>query len=460
MNSEKAGDFKDIGLHVPDILVPRHDIDLSRWAVVACDQYTSQPEYWKEVKDLAGDAPSSLDLIYPEIYLENADKQTRIQEISRHMEEYLERGLLVSQGPGFVLLDRSTAHTESRKGLIVALDLEQYAFKKGSKTLIRATEGTVMDRLPPRIQIRSSAILEMPHIMVLIDDPAKTVIEPLFDLALEKIYDFELMMNGGHVRGYRIDKEADIADIADHLGRLADPETFNRKYNVQDKPVLLYAMGDGNHSLATARVIWEEMKKNAEDPQAVMSHPARYALVELVNIHDPGLEFEPINRVLFQVEQADLLEQMSGFYHAQGSGFSSTTWTTREQMLKGYEESRGVLDTHCIPFVAGDHYGIIRITEPVLNLEVATVQAFLDEFLAKRPDSSIDYIHGEEIVTQLGSIDGNMGFYLPAISKHDLFKTIIMDGALPRKTFSMGQAEEKRFYMEGRVIDSSAAAHG
>jgi hypothetical protein len=438
-----------IALHVPEILLPKKGTDLTKWAIVACDQYTSQPQYWEKVKELVGDNPSTLKLIIPEAYLEELDQVQAANTIRAQMEEYLDNGTLVPGKQGFILVDRKTSHAPSRKGLIVALDLEHYDYSADSKSLIRATEGTVIDRLPPRITIRREALLEIPHIMVLIDDPDATVIEPLFKKDLKKIYDVELMMNSGHVTGYMVDDENTIGEIAENIARLADPELFGRKYQVLSGDVLLYAMGDGNHSLATAKSVWELMKKEADDIEAIMHHPARYSLVELVNLHDPGLEFEPIHRVVFNISADDLLEKMKVYYQNQGASFSYSTFGSLHEM-KMFPDR--IDDMHQVSFVSENTCGTLLVENPKMNLEAGTLQTFLDEYTGKNPQAKIDYIHGDDIVTELGTQPGNMGFYLPAISKHDLFRTIILDGALPRKTFSMGNADEKRFYMECRKI--------
>jgi hypothetical protein len=443
--------FKEIGLHVPEILLPKNGSDMMKWSVVACDQYTSQPKYWKKAKDLVENAPSTLSLILPEVYLETPREKELVSEINRNMKKYLDENILVKQKPGFVLVDRKTSIAPSRKGLVVALDLEQYNFREGSETLVRATEGTIVDRLPPRIQVRKDAPVELSHIMVLIDDPDKTVIEPLLDMDLEKIYDFELMMESGHIKGYQVDNENIINSIAEKLAKLADPDTFNRKYNVNNQAVLLYAMGDGNHSFATAKAIWEELKKNAESTEKIMSHPARYALVELVNLHDDGLEFEPIHRVLFNIDTEDLFNAMRDFYTGQGSELSIRTFSSE---LEAETEAKKARENnfHAVSFVTNKTAGVLVIKDPKLTLEVATLQSFLDSYLVDKPNAKIDYIHGKEVVSELGSKPGNIGFFLEPMSKQDLFKTIILDGALPQKTFSMGEADEKRFYLECRKI--------
>jgi len=442
-------DLAKLALEVPTILLPSKGIDLTRWTVIACDQYTSEPEYWEAVDQLVGEQPSTLRLTFPEVYLEEGDDAPRIAAINQAMDDYLARGVLAEQAPGFLLVDRQTAHAPSRKGLVVALDLEHYDYRPGSKTLIRATEGTIVDRLPPRIRVREKAALELPHIMVLIDDPEKTVIEPLFTAGCAPAYDFELMQNGGHLRGWQVSAPQLIAQVGAALARLAEVERFQQRYAVDDQEVMLYAMGDGNHSFATAKAIWEKIKAEATDPASVMAHPARYALVELVNLHDPGLEFEAIHRVLFDVDGDDLLA-VARAYYAQVETPVAIEWVKDQKEASAVAGSAG--SAHAIPFVSAGRHGVLRVAQPALTLEVATLQNFLDDYLQSHPSVRIDYIHGDDAVTRLGGRSRAMGFYLPAISKHDLFRTIVRDGALPRKTFSMGEADEKRFYLEARRI--------
>jgi len=439
--------FPNIALHVPTILFPKPDIDLEAWAVIACDQYTSQPDYWNKVEDTVGSEPSTLRLIFPEIYLEGPDAPERIENINKTMRAYLAEGILQPQQPGFVLVDRKTSHAASRKGLVVALDLEQYDYSADSKTLIRATEGTIVERLPPRIKVRENAEIELPHIMVLIDDPGKTVIEPLFNRPLNKLYDFELMLDGGHIQGYLIDDPGLIQTIAEALAKLAGLDLDAAANPEQD--VLLYAMGDGNHSFATAKAIWEKLKAEAVDKTAIMEHPARYALVELVNLHDEGLEFEAIHRVLFKSSLESVLQGLETFCQQNGMGFS---YQTSANLEEAKALAKSVDSAHAIPCTAQGRYGVVFIENPKLTLEVASLQAFLDGFLKENASAELDYIHGEDAVLELSGKLGAVGFLLPAISKFNFFKSIAQDGALPRKTFSMGEADEKRFYLECRKI--------
>lgn len=441
----------NIGLHIPEILLPNKSTDLTKWAVVACDQYTSQMDYWNDVKKLVDTAPSSLNVIFPEVYLEDDDGDQRIENINNAMQQYLNDGVLeVMPNKGFVLVDRKTSQVPSRKGLVVAIDLEQYDFNKGSQTLIRATEGTIVDRLPPRVKVRQDAAIELPHIMVLIDDPDRTVIEPLFDQNPTEIYNFELMMDSGQIKGYAIDAPEAIEQVANALENLINPEVFKKKYNITDdnhNSPLLYAMGDGNHSLATAKAIWEKLKEDAGDDLSIMSNKARYALVELVNIHDEGLEFEPIHRLIFDVNPEQLLNDMQA--HFKGDCTIHRCDNEADMNTRAMAAERE--GTHIIPFTDSLSYGYIQIDNPPFTLELATLESFLNDYLEK-VGGKVDFIHGVEVMNELGVKEGNMGFFFSSISKNTLFKTIIFDGVLPRKTFSMGEADEKRFYLEARKI--------
>lgn len=443
-----------LGVAIPEILLPEKAVDLSKWSVVACDQYTSQPEYWEKVEKIVGNEPSTLKITFPEVYLETPGTQERIQKINETMKEYLSEHILNPQKDGFIFIDRKTSHSPSRKGLIIAVDLEEYDYNKGSQTLIRATEGTVIERLPPRVKIRENASIELPHIMLLIDDPDKTVIEPVAKITekLDKLYDFELMMDGGHIKGYKVDDEGILSDIASALSKLAQPSVFKEKYNVGDeKGVLLFAVGDGNHSLASAKAFWEKIKKELPESERV-EHPARYALVELVNVHDDGLKFEPIHRVVFNINADQMLNQMIQYYNVGNTKAYTKTFDCETSLNKELESLRMNKNLHVIPFITEDYCGMVVVENPKFNLEVGTLQCFLDEFVKTHSSIKIDYIHGDEVVKTLGSKKGNIGFFLPAMDKCDLFKTVVLDGALPRKTFSMGEAEEKRFYLECRKI--------
>ncbi|MBW6471513.1 MAG: DUF1015 domain-containing protein [Anaerolineaceae bacterium] len=434
--------YENLGFQIPEILLPVDHIDFQKWAIIACDQYTSQPEYWKEVENIVGSSPSTLNMILPEVYLDTDEEINRIELTKNTMDEYLEKGIFRSF-EGLILVERLIGD-KTRFGLMLALDLEKYDFQKGSQTLIRATEGTIIERLPPRIRIREGAKLEFPHILVLIDDPEKTVIEPLVEkrLQFDKLYDFELMKNSGHLIGYGINQEDYLYSIQNAMAILSNPDRFKKHYNVGDDfGVLLFAMGDGNHSLATAKSIWESVKSKVG-----MDHPSRYALVEIENIHDAGLDFEPIHRVLFNIND-NILEKMRDFWK---SDFDITEYKNQHEMISVVDNQSG--KSHKFGFIFRSSYFVVDIKHPSTNLPVGTLQNFLDNFLQNGGAEKIDYVHGGEVTCRLGTKPGNCGFYLPAMEKNQLFKTVILDGALPRKTFSMGEAYEKRFYMEGRRI--------
>lgn len=444
--------FADIGLQIPDLLLPAENIDTGKWAVVACDQFTSEPEYWAALADYVGDAPSTLKMILPEVYLEEGDTQERIEATQAVMTAYQKEGVF-NPFEGFVLVERKLTDPKnqnqkvSRYGLMVALDLEKYDFSKGSQSLIRATEGTIIDRLPPRMKIRRGAPVELPHILVLLDDPEETVIEPLVEKAasFELAYDTELFGNGGHLKGYKITDQASQSNIVGALRKLAVPETFAKKYGLEtDKfGTLLYAMGDGNHSLATAKAIWEEIKA-----EVGMNHPARYALVELENIHCPALVFEPIHRFLEGVT-ADFFTDF-----AKVEKFNTTELTSMDA-LKTYVDETQTDGTQRFGVISPNGYKGVSVTSPSKNLPVGTLQSFLDQWNQEGGYKTIDYVHGTDVIEKLAKEPGNMGFYLPAMEKSDLFKTVILDGSLPRKTFSMGEAHEKRYYLECRKITTS-----
>jgi hypothetical protein len=434
--------ISDIGIQIPQVYLPKAGTDLSKWAVIACDQFTSEPEYWRDVEKIVGDAPSTLNLTFPEVHLEKPGGETRIKNIQATMRKYMDEGILQPRD-GLIYVERTVAG-KTRKGVVLCLDLECYDYTKGSTSLIRATEGTIVDRLPPRIKIRQGAIMELPHILVLIDDPNFTVIEPLSKVKskFEKLYDFELMLNSGHLTGYAVNAESETK-VVEALRGLANPKTFAAKYGIgKDQPVLLFAMGDGNHSLATAKAIWEKVK-----PQVGMDHPSRYALVEIENVHDKGLEFEPIHRVLFNIKK-DLFAALEKTF---GTNLKFISVASADKMVTRVDSAEG--EKQVIGLVGGGkQFGVIEIAHPSSNLPVGTIQSFLDVFIKNGGAEKIDFVHGRDVVERLALQPGNAGFYLPGMHKSDLFKTVILDGALPRKTFSMGEAREKRFYMEARKI--------
>ncbi len=435
--------IQDIGIQIPDILLPGAGVDLHKWAVIAVDQFTSEPEYWEQVEAIVGDAPSTFRITLPEIFLEQPGEEERIESIQQTMRQYLDAGILEPR-EGLVYVER-TAAGKTRKGLVMCLDLEQYDYSRGSTSLIRATEGTIIERLPPRIKIRTGAPLELPHILVLIDDPDKTVIEPVGAASnhLSKLYDFDLMLGSGHLTGYAVDDPDLETGVIAALRSLAQPGAFTARYDLDaDTPVLLFAMGDGNHSLATAKAIWEQMK-----PTVGMDHPARYALIELENVHDEGLEFEPIHRVLFGLK-TDIYGALESEF---GVDYTYAPVESAEKMIQAVHA--GDPDRQLVGFIGGGRgFGVAAISNPGTNLAVGTIQNFLDPFLENGHAERIDYVHGADVTVRLGQEPGNVGVYVPGMEKGDLFKTVILDGALPRKTFSMGEAIEKRFYVEARKI--------
>lgn len=409
-----------------NILIPKN-VDMHKWSVVACDQYTSEPKYWEEVESIVKDAPSTLRITLPEIYLNDENVSERIKKINLTMEDYLKEDIFTELNDSMIYLERTQNDGKVREGLMGIVDLEDYSYEKGSQTLIRATEKTVIERIPPRMKVRENASLELPHIMILIDDEKKNIIESLKNKVNEEdvVYDFDLMQNGGHIKGYKLSNDA-INEVISSLEALTDKSYFEKKYNVSDKGVLLFAMGDGNHSLATAKACYEKLKETEGDK--ALESPARYALVELVNLHSSALEFEAIHRVVFDTDVNDLLENLYKYYDINENG--------NGQKFK---------------IVTSNEIKDLYITNPKSNIAVGSIQMFLDEYLSNHK-GSIDYIHGEDVTKKLGSKDGNIGIIFDAMAKEDLFKTVILDGALPRKTFSMGHSYDKRFYLEARKI--------
>ena len=433
--------FSSIGLQSPTILLPNPKVNLTRWAVVACDQFTSQPDYWKSVEELVEDAPSTYHMILPEAYLGTTKEEKHASKVFSTMQAYLQKDIF-READGFVLVER-IFENNTRRGLLAALDLESYDYQRDSKSLTRATEGTIIDRLPPRIAIRENAALEIPHIMVLIDDPHMTVIEPIAEKMQEShsLYDFDLMQGGGHIKGTLVNSEFN-QKIVNALEELKSPQTQKKKYQTAlDTPPLLYAMGDGNHSLATAKAIWEKNKMHLPE-----NHPSRFALVELVNLHDPSIEFEAIHR-LVKHRGIDLLRSCDSFFNSQ---ISVSQCTDYQEMTDRIETSQDSI----IPFglFFNDRYYFIKVTKPLHTLAVGNVQLWLDHILQEEQIEAIDYIHGNDTINALGRQNGYAGIYLPAMPKNALFKSVIKDGPLPRKTFSMGEAHQKRYYLECRKI--------
>ena len=410
-----------------NILLPKNT-DMTKWSVVACDQYTSEPEYWNDVEKIVGDAPSTLKLTLPEIYLEDENVSERIAKINSNMKALLDEDFFNEYKDSMIYLERTQSDGKIREGLIGVVDLEAYSYEKGAETPIRATEKTVIERIPPRVKIRENAPLELPHIMILIDDDKKQIIENLKNKVSEDdiVYDFDLMKNGGHVKGYLLNEET-MDEVDKGLKELADKEVFAKKYDVNNKEVLLFAMGDGNHSLATAKACYEKLKETMSEEE-YLNNPARYALVELVNLHSPALEFKAINRVIFNTNSEKLLNSLKEYYQINKDGNGQK-----------------------IEVITNDVDEKWYIENPKSNIAVGSIQIFLDEYL-KNNEGKIDYIHGEETTKNLAKQSGNVGFIFEAMPKNELFKTVILDGSLPRKTFSMGHSYDKRYYLESRKI--------
>ncbi len=412
-----------------DILLPK-DIDYEKWAVIACDQFTAEPEYWAETERITEGAVSALDLILPEVYLGSPDADERIEKIHRNMFAYLDMNVFEEYKDALIYVERTQTDGVIRAGLVGAIDLEQYDYRKGSTSQVRATEATVVERIPPRIKVREKAPIELPHIMILIDDVQKKIIEPLAGKkdSFKKLYGFDLMQGGGHIDGWLVDRET-MYDVFDGLDALADKKAFNERYGLDGEEPLVYAMGDGNHSLATAKEFYERLK--AKDPYVKLGGcPARYALAEIVNLHSPALEFEAIHRIITGIDEQRLIADM----------------VSALALTEGRTEG-----AQCFTLVNGDVKTDYTIGAPSSKLTVGSVQNFLDKWCAEN-GGAIDYIHGMDVVTRLAAESGAVGIILPDMGKEELFPTVIADGALPRKTFSMGHARDKRYYIEARKI--------
>lgn len=404
---------------IPDILLPKDGTDFKKWAVIACDQYTSEPEYWEACDRYVADAPSALRIVLPEVKL-GIETEEQIAEdlkdIASNIDRYISEGVWADPVEGFIITDRSTSLHPSRRGIMLAVDLETYEFKPGNKALIRATEGTVLSRIPPRVKIRANAKVELPHIMLLYDDPEDKVITNALNDNPDIIYDTDLMQGSGHITGRLIKSGSATAEriIKDLSSLLSDDG-------------LLFAVGDGNHSLASAKAHWENVKAGLNEEQR-KTHPARFALAEAVNIHDKGLDFEPIHRVIFDITKEEFMSKAEEFFKDNGMSVQEAEGQSFTVVSEGSEDT------------------VITLSNPPHTLAVGSVQMMIDKL-----GLNCDYIHGEDSVRKLAS--GNaVGILVPGISKDTFFETIETEGVFPRKTFSMGEAFEKRFYLEARKI--------
>ncbi len=409
--------FEHLGIAPADILLP--NCNLAKWSVIACDQYTAQADYWRRVDRIVGDAPSSLRLILPEAHLQEEDIEQDIQKIHETMEAYLDQELFYTCRDAVIYVEREVSGGRKRRGLVCKIDLEEYDYRSGSRALVRATEKTVLERIPPRMKIRQGAPLELPHGMVLLDDTARSVFAPIAERKddMEKLYGFTLMEGGGRIDGWRLDDAA--------LARLAQDLRYLRTCTE-----LLFAVGDGNHSLAAAKAIYEQDK--ARTPAGEWEKlPSRWALVEVVSLNDPGVTFLPIHRIVFGVDPMELLEEFGAYYPSALPG----------------ETAGG----HAIRWRYREGSGSFTVTTPQWALAVETLQVFLDDYI-KRRGGSVDYIHDLSAVEEMSRQTRTVGFILPEFRRESLFPYVKARGALPRKTFSIGRSRDKRYYLEARAI--------
>jgi hypothetical protein len=436
------------GLHIPEILIPRRGVET--WAVIACDQFTQDRAYWERAAKTAGNAPSTLNLIFPEIYLEDEGREARIQAIHRAMSACLGEGVFAPPRRGCVYLERNTPRHAGRRGLVIALDLEQYDWAPASRPLIRTTEGTVAERLPPRMEVRRGAALESPHIIILIDDETDEILPALGDRAKRAApaYQSPLMLGGGDISGWFLDDEADWALLAQGLEALAQRAPGRYETGAPGGAPFLFAVGDGNHSLAAAKEIWEEYKKTRAGEPGLMNHPCRYALVEMENLYDPAIQFEPIHRALFHLGLDDVLARLAAL-----PGFSSRPAEDRAALSRLVSDP-GAVKTR-LGLVSGGR--LVLVETAAQGLATVALQPLLDDLVQNGGGGgapSIDYIHGEDEIFRLASNPAApaVGVLLPPVKKSGLFETVARSGPLPRKSFSMGEAVEKRYYLECRKL--------
>ena len=434
--------IEDFGLSVPEILLPKN-IDVSSWSVIACDQYTQDLDYWKKAEKSAAGKPSTLNLILPEVYLNSPDKPERIEKNRKTMKEYLEGDVFSAPRKSMIYIERKTEFGRTRKGLIAQIDLETYEWKPFSKANIRATEATIVERIPPRMEIRRGAPLELPHIMLLVDDKDDLLVGGTGNNVKTKapLYDGQLMCKGGSITGWAVESDEEIAGVTKAVEKIAD------KNRAADGSIFLFAVGDGNHSLATAKAVWDEYKEKT----GVTDSPVRYALVEIVNIYDKGLTFEPIHRVIFNADVEDLIKQLAEKLEGTVSEVSGTK--ELEAAVKSSWADFGFAYRES----GKGKQKYVLLKTGIKELAVARLQPEIDAFLKNSAKANgvapeIDYIHGSEEVLKLGERENSVGILLPPIAKDSFFETINGRGPLPRKSFSMGEADEKRFYLECRRL--------
>ena len=449
--------IEDFGIRVPEILLPKN-IDVKSWSVIACDQYTQDLDYWKKAEAAAAGKPSTLNLILPEVYLISPDKPARIEKIRKTMKSYIAEGA-GSQNSVFdterncmVYIERKTAFGRMRRGLVTQIDLETYEWKPFSKANIRATEATIVERIPPRMEIRRGAALELPHIMLLVDDKDDLLVGGAGTAVRSKtpLYSGELMCNGGEITGWAVESDSEIAGVTEAVAKIAEAK------RAADGSTFLFAVGDGNHSLATAKAVWDEYKEKliaeGADDTTLRDCPVRYALVEIVNIYDKGLTFEPIHRVIFDCDVEGLIKTL-----AEKLGGSVSEVSDAGELEAAVKASHADFG---FAYKAGGAQKYVLLKTGITELAVARLQPEIDEFLksatavtsASAKKAEIDYIHGSDEVLKLGERENAVGILLPPIAKDSFFETISGRGPLPRKSFSMGEADEKRFYLECRRL--------
>ncbi len=421
------------------ILLPEKNADFSKWAVVACDQFTSQQEYWQQTEKNVAGQNSTLNIILPEVYLEKPNVQDKIDNIHKTMENY-QKNVLTNVVDGMIYVERTT-QSGVRKGLVACIDLQDYSFEKGALPLIRPSENTVVERIPPRLKVREGAMLETPHIMMLIDDNQTDFIGKLEKVKDEQtvVYSAKLMQDGGNITGYAITDEKTIAEIQQNFVQISTQNYFDNAYPLAkgDKPMVM-AVGDGNHSLATAKAYWEKIKTNLTDEQ-LENHPARYCLVEIVNVHQQSIIIEPIHRVLFGISKAEFLDLAKQYF---GENI---------KIEQGVDINLEKEKQHSFMITCENQEFVLTLDTKLGAIPVATCESFVEYVLKNNQQVKVDYIHGEDVVKKL-SAENAVGIVLPNFEKRDLFKGVVLGGVLPRKTFSMGHAEEKRYYVECRAI--------
>lgn len=442
--------FSKYGICVPEILLPKN-IDTKTWSVVACDQYTQDKDYWAAAAKIAAGSPSTLNLIFPEVYLNDGDKANRIQKIKKAMASYIDGEIFAAGKKEMVYVERTTAYGRVRKGLVAALDLDSYEWKPFSTALTRATEATILERIPPRMEIRRGAPLELPHIMLLANDPQGLLVEAAGTKAKSRgdapLYQGELMQNSGSIKGWAISSDDDLNGVKAALQKLYEAGTKNGS-------TFLFAVGDGNHSLATAKAVWEEEKKRLQEagaaPEEIQNSNVRRALVEIVNIYDQGLTFEPIHRVVMKdapSAPADF-EKLIDFLRKKLDGelCPAKDKDALEEAVKNSAADFGFY------YKKDGAQKCVLLKTKITDLAVSRFQPALDEFLKGQEGTELDYIHGADEIFRLGEKDGALGILLPPVAKDSFFDTIGSLGPLPRKSFSMGEASEKRFYLEARRL--------